>query len=410
MKNPFKPSQIVSQPDEFYGRNNEITTLGRLIGQGSIAIQGSFGVGKSSLMSRTLLHMDGFGAEKICSYKIVVGHSDIKNIELAAKLVLEELVDVDSRSHSLTVGIPKVASFSSKEAYTLFQEGRNLAALNKIIENTAFKEAISNQGYFVIAIDEVEKCAPAIAKLIRQINTKAELNGIDNIRFIFAGVSPFVEKMVAEDQGVMRFIYEVLDLQPFSQEDAQDFLDRKFHFVIKSAEQAGMPVKVDPIVIDRIMQLSGGHPHLLQLLGSHVVEHEYSYPDGVIDSENLMGSLNKICYQKRAAVYDKLIHDMKVEAKYDPYFTIISQMGGEFPGKIDISSIIKFVEKEDINWFLNQNILVVHGDQYEIVDELLRVRVFMDVSEDAENIEKELISYGRIRDNDDDDESSCFFD
>ncbi|MDM8536262.1 hypothetical protein QUF70_05875, partial [Desulfobacterales bacterium HSG17] len=119
MKNPFQPSQIISDLDDFYGRNSEITTLGRLIGQGSIAIQGSFGVGKSSLMSRTLKHMDGFEAEKISSYKIVVGHADIRNIEEAARLVLEELVDVDSSSRTLTVGIPKVASFSSQEACTL---------------------------------------------------------------------------------------------------------------------------------------------------------------------------------------------------------------------------------------------------------------------------------------------------
>ncbi|WP_457552223.1 hypothetical protein [Desulfobacula sp.] len=93
-------------------------------------------------MDRTLLHMDGFGAEKIASYKIVVGHSDIKTIEDAAKLVLEELVEIDNKAQCLSIGIPKIASFSSTKTFTLFQDGSNVAALNRIIKNLAFKKKV----------------------------------------------------------------------------------------------------------------------------------------------------------------------------------------------------------------------------------------------------------------------------
>jgi AAA+ ATPase superfamily predicted ATPase len=397
MKNPFKPSDIVSEPNEFYGRAQEIRTLSRFMSQGSIAIQGTFGVGKSSLLSRTLLHMDGFDSKESSTYKIVVGHGDINTIEDAARLVLEELVDIDSTSKTLTVGIPKLAQYSSTEAYTLFQEGRHLAALNKILEDKAFKEYVSNGGYFIIGIDESEKCAPAIARLFRQILTKSQLSGISNIRFVFAGVSHFVQQMIAEDNGVMRFIYETIELKPFSQEEARDFLDDKFKEVVESAKKTESPVNMDPDVIDRIVQLSGGHPHLLQLLGSHVVEHEFLNPDGVIDNEDLVGSLEKICYQKRAPAYDSLIHDMKAEGYYDAYLTLLEMMGGKFPGKHDVKKTLSSIDKEDMDWLLSRNVVIVSSDDdYELADELLRVRVLMDRFEDYSTLEMELIEHGEI--------------
>jgi len=191
MKNPFKPSEVISDPGEFYGRTVEIDKISRLISQGSLAIQGSFGIGKSSLLSRTLLHLEGFDSLENSTYRIAVGHGDIKTIEDAARLILEELVDIDSTQKTFTIGIPKLAQYSSSEAYSLFQEGRHVAALNKILSDNAFKELTMNNGYFIIAIDEAEKCSVALARLFRQIQTKSQLNGLGNIRFVFCGVSPF---------------------------------------------------------------------------------------------------------------------------------------------------------------------------------------------------------------------------
>jgi hypothetical protein len=399
MQNPFKPSQIVSDPDDFYGRSFEIRQLARLLRQGSIAIQGSFGVGKSSLLSRTLLHMDQFASDEISTYKIVVGHGDIQTIDQAAQLVLEELVAIDSKSESLTVGIPKLAQYASTEAYTLFEEGRHLAALNRILEDGAFKDFMSKGGFFVIAIDEVEKCAPAIARLFRQVATKSQLNGINNIRFIFAGVSPFVEAMVKTDPGVMRFIYETIELQPFGSEEALGFLHERFSQVVRGAESDGFKLGIDPAIIHRIFQLSGGHPHLLQLLGSHVIEHEYENPDGTIDTGDLVGSLRDICYRKRAPVYDALIHELRMEAKYDSYQRLLELMGGAFPGRVDATVARTKLGKDSIAWLLSRDIVVADGNAYELVDELLRVRVLMDLYEDYDAIETEILEHGELREN-----------
>ncbi|WP_102467573.1 ATP-binding protein [Vibrio cyclitrophicus] len=397
MKNPFKPADIVSEPNEFYGREQEIRALSRLMRQGSIAIQGTFGVGKSSLLSRTLLHMDGFDSDESSTYRIVVGHGDIKTIEDAARMILEELVSIDSSTKTLTVGIPKLAQYSSSEAFTLFQEGRHLAALNKILEDKAFKEYIQSGGYFIIGIDESEKCAPAIARLFRQVVTKSQLSGISNIRFVFAGVSPFVQQMISEDGGIMRFIYETIELKPFTLEEAKDFLDDKFFEVIDSVKDTESSISIHPDVIDRIVQLSGGHPHLLQLLGSHVIEHEYINPDGVIDNQDLVGSLEKICYVMRASAYESLLHDMNVESVFSSFAKLLELMGGRFPGKSDVTKTLRFIDKKDMDWLISRNVVVVTSDDdYELTDELLRVRILMDRFDDYSIIESELIEHGEI--------------
>jgi len=204
--------------------------------------------------------------------------------------------------------------------------------------------------------------------------------------------------MIKEDQGIMRFIYEIIQLDPFSLEEARDFLDLKFSQLVKSTRsEKEEELFINPEMIDRIVQLSGGHPHLLQLLGSHVVENEYSNPDGEINIEDLVGSLQKICYQQRAPVYDLLIHDMKKVGKYISYLKFLELSGGTFPSKVDTKCLENHLDEDEIEWLLFRNILIVSKDNdYELTDELLKVRIMMDRYNDIEDIENELINYGEL--------------
>ena len=54
LKNPFTPSDIASLPEMFFGRHEELGVLERAIVQGSVAIKGPIGIGKSSSSSGNL--------------------------------------------------------------------------------------------------------------------------------------------------------------------------------------------------------------------------------------------------------------------------------------------------------------------------------------------------------------------
>ena len=58
--NPFTPAEIASSPEDFFGRDRELRTLERSLRKGSLVIQGPIGIGKSSLLARGLLTMEGF--------------------------------------------------------------------------------------------------------------------------------------------------------------------------------------------------------------------------------------------------------------------------------------------------------------------------------------------------------------
>src|SRR5260370_645247 len=139
----------------------------------------------------------------------------------------------------------------------------------------------------VIAIDEADKCPIPIAQLVRALVTHSQQHGIQGLRFIVTGVSPFFEKMLSEDQGISRFFYKIMSLEPLEPGEARHLIQEKLIEVAEDAESRGYDLRVDPAVIDRVIAISGGHPHLLQLLGSHLIEHEEDNPDGGIDSRDL---------------------------------------------------------------------------------------------------------------------------
>lgn len=403
-KNPFTPAEIVSSPEDFFGRQAELSTIERSIDVGSIAIQGPVGIGKSSLLSKALSSLEGFGNNLSNKVIVCVAHSDIENVDDAARVVLEELVEIDEKKNIIKIGIPKFASYESHQAYNYYKDGKCLSALIKIVEDKAFKEFISNAGLIIIAVDEIDKAAAPFARLMRQISTKTQIKGIRNIRFAVAGISPYLDHMVQEDAGITRFIIKTLDLGTLSEEDANALVETKFATYIRSAEFKGENIQLDPEVIDRIAKLSGGHPHLIQLLGAHVIESEEQEPDGYIDLEDLTNSLKHICFEDRATVYDAMTHRLELEDKISAYREFIRLAGGRFPGRVPREDAQKIITHEELHWLSVNNFISVDSDgHYTVVDEFYRVRLISDEVERSEEapesiivIENQLIENGEI--------------
>jgi hypothetical protein len=119
----------------------------------------------------------------------------------------------------------------SAEICRNFTEGRHLAVLQRILQREYLKDVLANRQLLLIAIDEADKCPVPIARLLRSIVTHTQHKMIRNIRFVLAGVSPFFQHMVEEDQGVSRFIYEVITLEPMEAEEAADLVETKLYAV-----------------------------------------------------------------------------------------------------------------------------------------------------------------------------------
>jgi len=270
--------------------------------------------------------------------------------------------------------------------------------LKLILEQKNIEMILGDKEYLILAVDEADKCPRPLAKLIRSVTTHVQHIGVKKLRFILAGVSPYFQTMVDEDSGISRFFYKVIDLPPMQKEDATELLETKLKQVIRDAAKKGLKLKLDPRVIDRIVALSGGHPHILQLLGSHLLEHENEDPDGLLDYRDLFTSLRTICYEDRAHVYSSTVHMLEVYNKLEVLKILLKTASPTMPTRIDRERALWVADYEELKWFIEHNVLiVVSPSEYGLMDEFLRVRILMDEElGDEDELESMLIKQGRI--------------
>lgn len=382
LRNPFTPTEIASLPENFFGRRDELRTLERSLVQGSVAIQGPIGIGKSSLLARGLLALEGFGTDHSARSLIVVGDKDIADIDAAARLLIERLIEVDERQKRVKFKLGTLFEHESAEITRHFVEGRHLSILKRLVEKDHLAHILDQHSYLILAIDEADKCPVALARLIRSVVTHTQQHGVQRVRFLLAGVSPFFQRMVDEDPGIARFFYKTLTLSPLPEAEAWDLLEQKLIRACDWAEEDGGSLRIEESIIPRVVALSGGHPHLIQLLGSHLIEHEDEDPDGEIDARDLVNSLRRICYEDRARVYDATLHNLEVHALLDALNSLIALAPLGFPTRIERRKAEKAASPEEIHRLTEHNVLrVVSEAEYGLVDEFLRVRMLLDDEE-----------------------------
>jgi hypothetical protein len=395
LNNPFTPSEIASTPDEFFGRSQELSIVCSSLPQGSVAIQGVVGIGKSSLLSHGLLQMEGFQTDHSAKSAVSVGDKDIQTVDQAARLVLESLLTVDERQRKVTFKIGSLFQTESTEICRNFSEGRHLAVLKRVVESEFLDHLLGTSKLLLFGIDEADKCPAALARLIRSLSTDTQHRGVKRVRFLLAGVTPFFKLMVDEDIGVNRFFYRTVMLEPMSPEDATELVETKLHQVVEAADKSGISISVNPEVIPKVVSLSGGHPHLLQLLGSHLVIHENEDPDGVIDSRDLVNSLRQVCFEDRAGVYDSILHTLSLYDRFEELEQLLDLAGKGFPTRIARREAVEALGEDATKWFVDHEVLSVRDDSYYgLVDEFLRIRLMLEAEESSSGqrrTEREII-------------------
>lgn len=400
LRNPFTPAEIASAPDDFFGRERELTEAKRALSVGSVSIQGQIGIGKSSLLARTRLEMEGFGTEHTATSILAVGDKDITSPDQMARTLLEDMIEVDERQQKATFKLGSFLEVGSQEIYRNFVEGRNVAALLRLLEKEQINQLLDGRELLLIAIDEADKCPAVIARLIRLVTTYTQQRGIKGVRFLLAGVSPFYQQMLNEDPGISRFVYRTLLLAPMDDSDATELLETKLSLVMTDARREGIALNLDPSIIPRIVSLSGGHPHLLQLLGSYLIENENDNPDGMVDAQDLVTSLRRICYEDRSQIYDATLHKLDIERKLSAFQKLMLVAPAEFPTRIPQSDAMKAVDSDTLHWFFENNLFSVEEDGcYRLSDEFLRIRLMMDGAVEEERgsqIEQSLLYGGWI--------------
>lgn len=183
--------------------------------------------------------------------------------------------------------------------------------------------------------------------------------------------------------------------------EAMDLLNTKFELVQKDASEKDIPVRIDTKVEELLFKISGGHPHILQLLGSHLIQEENKLNSGVINWRSLLNSFRRICYTDRAEVYTSTLHNLEIHNHLDGFISLCDKMLPDFPTKIDKESALDVVNEKCLQWLVENNIIKsINEEEYGLVDEFLRIRIIFDnlvTAKDEKRIEFQSLSTGSIR-------------
>ena len=421
MLNPFTPSEIAGTPQPFYGpetpqlfygRHSELRELEASLPVGSVLIQGPVGIGKSSLLSRLMDLMTGFDSAHTGEQVTIVVDKETGNADQAARLVLDGMfAKITERERNqfkppASTGASDVSFEMGVEMARNAQEGRHLAVLKELLEKDYKRRSTQKTEFLLIGIDEADKSAAAVARLIRSITTQLQQVGVRDVRFVVAGVSPLHQELLSEDSGVQRAFNRVLTLRPMSAGDADELMWDKLSQVIRQEEKKGNTLVVHQPVVDRMVELSGGHPHILQLLGSHLIQHEQGNPDGVLGLDDLVGALRRICYQDRGPVYASTLHRLENAGKLPSLQKLVGAgpdglgiASAKYPTVIPRQLALDTIGEVDLQWLVERDILVPLSDlEYGLLDELLRVRIILDAArpEMRAQIEQRLLEEGRM--------------
>ena len=129
-----------------------------------------------------------------------------------------------------------------------------------------------------------------------------------------ARVNPYFKEMSEEDSGIVRFFATPLNVTSMPEDEAEELIVSKLDSCIEKSKSKGEDIRYNQDIVESLVRLSGGHPHLIQLLGWHLIEREEEEPDGILDIKDLTDALKTICYEDRVYIYDGMINHLKVES------------------------------------------------------------------------------------------------
>src|SRR5262249_11410306 len=154
--------------------------------------------------------------------------------------------------------------------------------------------------------------------------------------------------------------------------EARDLVETKFRTVVEQSQKTGLNVHIHPKVPEGIVRLSGGHPHVIQLLGSYLIQHENMNPDDVIDAKDLAGAIRRICYDDRGDIYTKIIESLETVDLLRPLMSMLASAKSKHPTLIIRKDAREVVGDDVLTEFIKRDIFVRVGpDKLRLVDEFL---------------------------------------
>lgn len=387
VKNTFTPDRPASSVERCYGRSDEIARLVRASQQNSVAVVGPYGIGKSTLLGTAIPDIES--SSNVISLQL---NPEIDSCDLLAKQLIHQITTglTDTVGYTIQLGLPKVASvqLTSQKVYSLYNDGLHLQALLHLIDQIEYIPDVPT----VFCLDQCELAPKPLALFMRGLQGLG-LKGRDNNIVVAVGNPPFIEEMRKTEPRIADFLVGQIDLTVLDLADARDLVrDSLLNWCEKVHKECNRTMTLEESLPNRIAILSGGHPHLLQLIGHQVIENEVNSTDWMIDGQNLNEFLTSIC--SSGGRYARLIDRLEIEGAMAPLRSLLTLATGDIPTKIKRTDAIDQIGEENLAKLCSMGHAYLDREDVRIIDELFRFRLLLDSTpvHGLQAIEEQLIS------------------
>lgn len=327
INNAFLPAKEITDSEKFSGRKEFVQeSYYALLSEGTnIAIVGNRGIGKSSLARQIINISQGDNSllEKLEIYHdtkldflsiyFACGNSINNTNELLNRLLttrnclLEWIYEIPSATKEIAkinggieVGIPKVASaklgsdISTETTSIASIQSHNIETIFQNVITDLLKSKIAKNGILIV-IDEFDqiKDTRGFASYLKSLATNTP-----GLKFCIVGVAQDIQNLMKEHQSADRlFAGSVINLPLMSNEELR--------LIIKKAEESiNNHITFDDEAIEKILELSKGHPYIVHLLGRQSYKTAFLEPRDKIDKAYIEFILKEIAEKEADPVLE----------------------------------------------------------------------------------------------------------
>lgn len=322
--NPFNPNSVVT-PTLFAGRNDQVIQILKKLTQvregmpASFVLQGDRGIGKTALAKLIMYtaeaqdpHLENL--KFLTSYYAVEKGQSFESVLQASLNIMTDRMP-DSVIHRLS---QRLGNFFKNGKFTFGAFGASATVEGEVKTEdklTVIKDrAVSVFSNIVSGIDELKndpekldgilivideihnlKDLDGAAQILRSISTTLDVSRLGKISFIVIGYPEGMDRFFKGDPSARRH-FDIIELTVMPRADAKDVLKKGF---------AISNLTYDDHALEQNIDVAGGYPHSIQVIGHNLVEVDRDGKIGADDwTSALMKSAAEMARKEFSDLYD----------------------------------------------------------------------------------------------------------
>lgn len=342
--NPFNPNSIVT-PALFAGRYKQVLQILKKLTQvregmpASFVLQGDRGIGKTAL-AKLIMYAAEVKDPSLQNLRFLTSYYSVEKgqtfdsvLQTSLNLMTDRMPETVInrltqrlgnffKNGKFTVGafgasLGYEGEDSSTEQTSMVIKDRAISALSNIISGLdEIIEPEKKMDGVLIVLDEIHnlKDIDGAAQILRSISTTLDVNRLGKISFVVIGYPEGMERFFAGDPSARRH-FDLIELEAMPRKEVKEVLTKGF-------EKVG--IIWDEQSFDKNIDVAGGYPHSIQIIGHNLVETDQ---DGKITNEDWAEALHKSAQELTRKDFSEMYAFHRKETLREVVLNILSLVG-----------------------------------------------------------------------------------